>query len=266
MGNAANKYYGSGYMSGFLSTDIITIGSAIIKNQTFGESTSENFANFEGELTSAYDGILGLGFVDIAEEGATPVFDNMVKQKLVKKPVFSFYLNRDTTTNPGGEIIFGDSDPDHYRGNFTYVPIENSGYWEFKMDRVTVGHRKKHYCKNGCQAIADTGTTYIIGPSAEIKRLNKKIRATPKGNGVYSIDCESIDRLPVIILYIGGKGFSLTGDQYVIKNSESGQTKCISGFVGNNGHPFWVLGVVFIGPYYTEFDYGNKRVGFAEAI
>jgi cathepsin D len=261
-GSPIKMEYLIGSMSGFLSTDMVAIGSAKIRDQTFGEAVSEPDDNFVG----VPDGILGLGFENIAYDGVIPVFDNMVKQKLVKKPVFSFYINRDTTASPGGEIIFGGSDPDHYRGNFTYVPIENSGYWQFTIDQVTVGYRKKHFCKYGCQAIADTGTTFITGPSDEIMKMNKIIGATPVGDGEYSVDCETIDRLPVITFYIGGNGFPLTGDQYVIKISESGQTICLSGFVGDDGFLFWILGNPFIGAYYTEFDYGNRRIGFAETV
>jgi cathepsin D len=252
--------YGSGSMTGFLSTDIVTIGSANIKDQTFGEAS-----DVSEETLNVFDGILGLGLAKLSSDGVIPVFDNMVEQNLVEKSVFSFYLNRDTTASPGGEIIFGGSDPAHYRGNFTYVPIENTGFWQFAMDGVGVGHRKPHYCKNGCQAVADTGTTYITGPSAKIEKLNEKIGATSIGDGQYSVDCESIDQLPVITIYIGGKGFSLTGDQYILKISNKGQTICISGFAEFDV-PFWILGDIFIGVYYTEFDYGNRRIGFAEAV
>jgi hypothetical protein len=39
------------------------------------------------------DGILGLAYPSIAEDGVTPVFDNMISQQLVSQPLFSVFLD-----------------------------------------------------------------------------------------------------------------------------------------------------------------------------
>ncbi|XP_072990792.1 aspartic proteinase oryzasin-1-like [Typha latifolia] len=368
-GKSAAIRYGTGSISGFFSQDDVTVGDLIAKSQDFIEATSEPGVTF---LAARFDGILGLGFQEISVGDAVPVWYNMVKQALVKEPVFSFWFNRNAGEGEGGEIVFGGVDPNHYKGAHTYVPVSQKGYWQFNMGDILIDGQSTGFCARGCAAIADSGTSLIAGPTTVIAEINQKIGASgvvnqdckevvseygkqilemllaeiqpaeicskiglctfdgargvsigiesvvndtdrlsfglvdatcnacemavvwtqyqlrqnhthehtlnyidelcerlPNHVGETSVDCSSIASMPPISFTVGSKKFELKPDQYILKIGEGTAAQCISGFTALDvpppRGPLWILGDVFMGVYHTVFDYGNLRVGFAEA-
>ncbi|CAI8042215.1 Cathepsin D [Geodia barretti] len=185
--------YGTGSLSGFLSQDTVTISGIKVKNQIFGEATEQPGSTF---IDDKFDGILGMGWPAIAVDKVAPVFQNMVAQGLVAKPVFGFYLDRDDETGElGGELILGGTDPTHYIGSLEYVPLSEETYWQFKMGGITINQQSTPCCSGGCNAIADTGTSIIVGPSDEIKKLNTQLGAKME-EGDYVFDCSNLTRCP----------------------------------------------------------------------
>ncbi|BAT79981.1 hypothetical protein LR48_Vigan213s003300 [Vigna angularis] len=370
IGTPCSIPYGQGSIYGFFSQDNVQVGDVIIKDQEFAEITRE------GSFTLSalpFDGILGLGFLDAAIGKVTPVWYNMIEQEQICHQIFSLWLNQDPTEEMGGEIVFGGIDYRHFRGEHTYVPLSQKGYWQIDVGDVLVASNSTGLCEGGCAAIIDSGTSLIAGPTSVVTQINHAIGAEgyvsfecksilhnygdsiwasliaglnpelvcsdiglcsnngfntmddvietvvhneswngspirespfcsfcnmivlwiqvqikqsnvkekvfkyvdelceklPNPPGHSFINCNSISSMPHITFTIGNKSFPLSPEQYVLQFEEGCSTVCYGGFVAIDvpppQGPLWVLGNIFMGAYHTVFDYGNLRIGFAEA-
>nr|CAH0112685.1 unnamed protein product [Daphnia galeata] len=262
--------YGTGAMNGFLSTDILGVAGVEVIDQTFAEAVNEPGAVF---VAGRFDGILGMSYPNIAVQGVVPMFQNMLAQGLVEEPVFAFWLNRDASDPAnGGEIVFGGTNPEHYTGEINYVPVTRKAYWQFRADGLMIeGIPEYPFCDGGCEMISDTGTSVIAGPEEEVNLLNRLLGAVNIVNGEAVISCLRIPYLPPITITISGLPYTLEGEDYILKVDDptTNTSTCISGFLGLDipppSGPLWILGDVFIGKFYSIYDFGMDRIGLATA-
>uniref|UniRef100_A0A8C9EPU6 renin n=1 Tax=Pavo cristatus TaxID=9049 RepID=A0A8C9EPU6_PAVCR len=258
--------YGTGNVKGFLSQDV---HDHLPKNipiiQVFAEATVLPAFPF---IFARFDGVLGMGYPSQAIDGITPVFDRILSQQILKEDVFSVYYSRNAPLKPGGEIILGGTDPAYYTGDFHYLSISRSGYWQISMKGVSVG-AEILFCKEGCSVAIDTGASYITGPAGPVSVLMKAIGARCLLLLQYVVDCEKVPQLPNISFHLGGKAYTLGGSAYVLRVSCYGEDICVVALSGLDvpppAGPLWILGASFIGHYYTKFDRRNNRIGFATA-
>uniref|UniRef100_A0A8C3FUT8 pepsin A n=1 Tax=Chrysemys picta bellii TaxID=8478 RepID=A0A8C3FUT8_CHRPI len=216
------------------------VGGIADTKQIFGLSETEPGSTF---YYVPYDGILGLAFPNISSSGATP-------------NLFSVYLSSDEQS--GSFVMFGGIDSSYHSGSLNWIPLSAETYWEITMDSITIDG-ETIACSNSCQAIIDTGTSLLAGPSTGISNIDSYIGAS---NGTVRISCSAMSSLPNIVFTINGIKFPVPASAYII---DSGS--CTSGFqsidVPTSSGELWILGDVFIRQYYVVFDRANKQVVLA---
>ena len=248
--------YGSGPVSGYQSSDVLTLGSVSVP-QGFAEI---NDTTGLGSAYSAgkFDGLFGLAFNTISVNGIPTPMDNMAEAGALDANLFSFYLSN--TDGSDGELLFGGINESKYTGELNWHALSNPRYWQVAVDSFTVGGASISTSK---AAIVDSGTSLLVGPTADVKAFMKKIGAynvpfTPE----YMVSCTK--EMPDFDVTIGGVTYTLASKDYLI---DTGASACLVGMMGMDGLPddLWILGDVFMRKYYTVFDYTNKKIGIAEA-
>jgi len=81
------------------------------------------------------------------------------------------------------------------------------------------------------------------------------------GAGVYTFPCST--DLPGVAFNIGGQPLAMSASSLSLGPDPYSPSDCVGSMVANSDIQFWVLGDPFMRNYYSIFDYGNLRVGFA---
>jgi len=248
--------YGSGPVSGVFSADTITIGDLKLTDYTFAEVDKTSGLGL-GYRLGKFDGILGLGWDAISVGHVPTPMKALVASGQLPEPVFAFYLGN----NQPGELLFGGVDKKHYTGDFSFVPLSSETYWQINMDAVKLGSDSVSSVKS---AIVDSGTSLLAGPKADVAKIAAKLGAKSILGKEYVVDCSA--KLPDLTFTLGGKDFTLEQKDLILQASGS---QCVLGLTGLDvpapRGPLWILGDVFMRKFYVQFDWGQKRLGFAKA-
>eukprot|EP00696_Hemimastix_kukwesjijk_P019857 gnl/Hemi2/9263_TR3231_c0_g1_i1.p1 gnl/Hemi2/9263_TR3231_c0_g1~~gnl/Hemi2/9263_TR3231_c0_g1_i1.p1 ORF type:complete len:408 (-),score=134.64 gnl/Hemi2/9263_TR3231_c0_g1_i1:128-1351(-) len=255
-GRALMIKYGSGSINGFISNDVVQVGQLQMQ-QSFIEVSD---VNGKAITKARADGIVGMAFPTLSVDGIPPLFDNAMSKGLLHEPVFSFHLSN--TPGQPGSLLMGGIDERYYEGPITWIPLASQSYWEIMMTDVSVNGKRLGLCPpSGCKVAVDTGTSLITGPSSGLNQLLAS----------FNLDatCDLLDAFPNVTFHFPQADFTLTPSQYTISYDTNNGEHCVMGFmpldVPAPRGPLWVLGDVFMRAFYSIFDRGANRVGFAKA-
>uniref|UniRef100_A0A914EG22 Peptidase A1 domain-containing protein n=1 Tax=Acrobeloides nanus TaxID=290746 RepID=A0A914EG22_9BILA len=254
--------YGLGYMNGYLAYDRVSLAGLTYDQQGFALATELSSLPWSESPAS---GLLGLAWPNNAVGDVTPVMQNLLNQ--LSQPVFTTFLRRyrsEVVGAYGGQLTLGGIDNTNCASQINYVPLTSLTYWQFTLNGWGIG---SYTSTKSYQAIADTGTSYIYGPSAAIQQIFDTLGAVYHNKSdEYTVDCHAT--LPDLIFTIRGVQYNIPKDVYIVNRGTLGGP-CVLAINPLDGSGFsfsWLLGDVFLRAYCGVFDIGNQQIGFSTAI
>eukprot|EP00929_Paragymnodinium_shiwhaense_P074367 TRINITY_DN3804_c0_g1_i1.p1 TRINITY_DN3804_c0_g1~~TRINITY_DN3804_c0_g1_i1.p1 ORF type:complete len:685 (+),score=113.83 TRINITY_DN3804_c0_g1_i1:103-2055(+) len=293
--------FGTGRLIGPQAVDDFHIGPFTTFQQTFGMIETQNGSVFS---EVPFEGILGLAFPAMSANGVTPFFDNVIKQKVLKRNEFAFYLSK---LNPSANAIFwGGVDKRFYEGDIQYFPVTDPYYWSIDLHAFMIGDEclLGQHCQNSLveagdtidssdveaslqeqpterkrgrrrrpaqvpAAILDTGTTYFTAESDLFEEVMSRIPHV----SCKEISDDSHPPITYILKNAAGKlsKFTFTNSQYMTEADGECSPAFMRIDIPAQHGPAMVLGEVFLRHYFAVFDRGDgedtsARVGLAKSV
>lgn len=255
-GSTFDIEYGSGPVSGVYSRDTVLLGDFELDDYLFAE-VNDTSGLGAGYALGKFDGICGLAWSAISVDGVPTPLDALIATGDMEEEAFAFYLGDEAD----GELILGGTDPDHYTGDFAYVPLLSKTYWEVTLDATKIDGEATGSCT---KAIIDSGTSLLAGPEEDVEAMAAAIGARKNIVGEYLVSCDKTGA-PDIAFTLGGVDYSLSFDEYIIEDEGT----CLLGIMAIDipapTGPLWILGDVFMRKYYVKFDIAGEQIGLATA-
>ncbi|KAH8103487.1 acid protease [Cristinia sonorae] len=262
-------FTGGGVTPIYGDTSMVTVHNATETISIGGLSVKKAAVFFITEQTplfaaNPFDGIQGLS------SDASGFMKGAIEQGLA--PLFSMYFTPKSVGN--ANMLLGGIDRSKFRGDLWYASlptdVDLSGLWALfptglKVNGAAVPNKD-------AMIIIDSGTSNVVLSTAETEAIYAKITPEIKPNpalpGTYGIPCASLRKIRSAEITFtfpsqSGRPFDLTIPSRELSvgpfkgNPELCQTLI------NADDRFSILGASLLKHYYTVYDMGAKRIGFA---
>lgn len=120
-----------------------------------------------------------MAYPELAENGVTPMFDNMMQQHLLKNNLFAFYLTTNSQ-NLESDLTFGYYDKTKFKGDLVWHPILFKYMFGIQLDDIKVNGKSLGLCgpngkKQNCLVTVDSGTSMMAMPSWAYSEIQNKL-------------------------------------------------------------------------------------------
>jgi len=219
-------------------------------------------------FSGGFDAIIGLAYPTMAEPNFTPFFDTLMRDGLVERNLFAFYMSMNPLENDS-ELTFGSYDEDRIDGELLWHPVIDKLFWSLNLEDIRLGDKSLGLCDGlKCLVTPDSGTSLSTMPTWAYKEFIDQI-------GGWDQNCE-IDAdfdAPDMIFVIDGHEYVLPSHHWLERKidetvPEGGRcTPAISplDILQTGQENLFILGDKFMQIYYTIFDRDSDQVGFALA-
>lgn len=240
-----------------------------------------------------FDGILGLGLSELSqapEFNFIHVLSQFMEGWGSNMPhTFAVFLGE--TWGEQSELALGGWDDDHLDGNLHWNAVHRPelGHWVVRVKSVRVDGEVVDFCREGCKAVVDTGTSLMAVPPAVFPEIYELMRHPAALDGL----CQGAGPQ----LHIELEHFTVTMDpedyarpEWYKETEYEPQFTNVSEFVFEEdngdvtrndiycrpmlmsmdlpepiGPKLFILGEPVLRKYYTVYDADKKRVGFGRA-
>ena len=271
------KYGDGDLVEVYLWEDQVTVGKMVVTKAVVGAAPTRG-VKAEFQMSKA-NGILGLGFpTDPANAGRKNLVQIMYDRGLVKHPSFALIgprvdpklaekIDNSVIMQPRGTFVIGSVDPSYYTGSIAWCPqIVATNRWVVKLDKILINGQVAF---ENQLALIDTGTAYMVASPSNFDKAQKFIDgAAPlksKGGNMFAFPADNLKKVGFVF---GGREIRLHPQDFGLGGVKSQSNQMVSSIVKLSEWDFpeelWVIGGIFLDNTVTIFDYGQKRVGFAD--